>query len=270
VAVKPGRALPAEGAVVPLPPRAHRVRLDLARALPGGRSILVALALAILGLSAYFIARESSLFAVDRIEIEGAPPDISAVIRAAVHRFEGESLVSLDGAALDRTLAQLPVVASARYDRDFPHTLRIFVRPEHAVAVMRRGPESWLVSARGRVMESLEPRTNLDLPRVWVPRSVSASLGGTISGDPARAIRALVPLRGTRFGRRVASARAGNGELTLVLHSGLELRLGDERDLLLKLAVARHVVQVLGPARGYVDLSVPGRPVSNTNRQVGG
>jgi cell division protein FtsQ len=270
VAEKPGRALPARAAVVPLPPRTRSLDPELVKLLPGGRSILVGLLLAVLGVGAYLVARESSMFAVETVQVEGAPAGVAGAVRAALRPFVGKSLVSLDGRAVDRTLDALPVVASARYDRNFPHTLRVFVRPELAVAVLRRGPESWLVSARGRVMARLERRTRLELPRIWVPRSVTVTLGSTVSGEAAEAIRAVVPLRGTRFGRRVASAGAAGGALTLVLHSGLELRLGDDRDLLLKLAVGRRIVHLLGPATGYVDLSVPGRPVSAANPRVAG
>ena len=52
-------------------------------------------------------------------------------------------------------------------------------------------------------------------------------------------------------------------ELTLVLHSGLEVRLGDAGDLRLKLAVARRLLLIQGAetVASYVDVSVPERPV---------
>jgi hypothetical protein len=48
-----------------------------------------------------------------------------------------------------------------------------------------------------------------------------------------------------------------------VLRSGLQLRLGDARDLGLKLAVARRIFALPGlTVDGYVDVSVPERPVA--------
>jgi hypothetical protein len=55
-------------------------------------------------------------------------------------------------------------------------------------------------------------------------------------------------------------------DLTFLLGSGLELRLGPLRALPLKLAIAQRVVPGL-LARGgylYLDVSVPARPVAGT------
>lgn len=60
----------------------------------------------------------------------------------------------------------------------------------------------------------------------------------------------------------VASVVAERGELTLVLRSGLELRLGDGSDLPLKLEVARQVLPQIAGSSGYLDVSVPNRPVA--------
>jgi cell division protein FtsQ len=231
---------------------------------------MIALVIAVLGVGAYLLARESSLFAVQRVEVVGAPRSVAARVRHVLARFDGESLVTLDGGAVQRSLAELPVVAAARYDRDFPHTLRIFVRPERPVAVLRRGAESWLLSARARVMTRLDRGTERGLPRIWATRAVSVSLGDTLSGDPARAVKAVTPLAGRRFGRRVATVRAGEGELTLVLRSGLELQLGTMSNLRLKLAVGQRIVNELGNVPGYLDLTDPGRPVSGANSKVAG
>ena len=67
--------------------------------------------------------------------------------------------------------------------------------------------------------------------------------------------------------------RVGAHELTLVLGGGLELRLGDTGDLRLKLAIARRILRATvaaTAAAGYLDVSVPERPVLVLNSQVGG
>jgi cell division protein FtsQ len=269
VAAKPRNPPREEATVAVLPGPAKARQFELARLLPSGRSVVVAIVIAALGAGAYLLARESSLFAVQRIEVVGAPSSVAARVRGALAPFDGASLVTLDGPAVQRRLAELPVVASARYDRDFPHTLRVFIRPERPVAVLRRGAESWLLSARGRVMARIDRGAERHLPRIWAKRTVSVSLGATLSGDAARGVEAVTPFAGTAFARRVATVRT-DGELTVVLRSGLELRLGDTQDLPVKLAVAERIANVLGNVVGYVDLSVPGRPVSSTNPKVAG
>ena len=52
----------------------------------------------------------------------------------------------------------------------------------------------------------------------------------------------------------------------------MQVRLGDAGDLRLKLAIAKRILRVVGgtAATGYVDVSVPERPVANSNPQVEG
>jgi hypothetical protein len=112
------------------------------------------------------------------------------------------------------------------------------------------------------------------LPRIWIPRSVDTTIGSTLGGPQAEAVRAVTPLRRIGFPGSVRTVVADEGALTLVLGSGLEVRLGDAGDLALKLAIARRLVTRAGDAR-YVDLAVPERPVIGyepqaSNTQVGG
>jgi cell division protein FtsQ len=257
-----------DAAVAVLPRPVPRRRIDLARLIPSGRATVITLIVVALAGGVYLLARESSLFAVDTIDVRGAPPPVAAQVRAALAPYKGASLVTLDGAGVERRLDALPVVAEARYDRAFPHTLRIFVRPERAVAILRRGPDSWLVSARGRVISGLERGQRSDLPRIWVGRSISVSPGGTLAGTPARAVAAAAPLSRSPLRSRVATVRATSDELTLVLRSGLELWLGDESSLPLKLTVGAKIANAAGHATGYIDLTVPGRPVSKLNPKL--
>ena len=237
---------------------------------PSARSLLTAAALVAVAAGAFAFARETSVFAVRTLEVRGAPPPLEAEVRRALQPVVGVSLLKLDGDEVTRRLGPLPGVAAATYDRGFPHTLRIHVVPERPLAVLRRGADGWLVSARGRVLRMLEHPGRSSLPRIWVPRWVSIAVGETI-GEPqgARGIAALAPVRDTAFLRRVRDVRATAGELTLVLRSGLEIRLQNTSALPLKLAVARRIVPLLTPP-GYLDVSVPARPVARENSQPEG
>jgi cell division protein FtsQ len=258
----------ARAAVVPL--RRARREFGLAQLLPSGRSIAVALGLLCFGLGAYALARETSLFAVRSIDVSGARPALSARVRAALRPFLGKSLVSLDGAAVRRALVALPVVAAARYDRTFPHTLQITIRPERPLLVVRRGPEAWLVSVRGRVMKELHGRAYPWLPRMWIPASVELSPGILMSGPPTVALRALRPLRRDPFMRQVRAVRVAPRDVRMSLRSGLRLRLGSLHDLGLKLAIGERVAAEVGPVSGYADITVPERPVVAAKAQVSG
>jgi cell division protein FtsQ len=259
----------------PTPPSGLAAAL---RALPSGRSLVVGVAILAGLVLAYAAARYSPMFALDRVEVRGAPPQLAGRIERALAPLGGESLLAFRAGQADDRLARIPEVASASYDRDFPHTLRITVRSERPLAVVRRGDHAWLVAASGRVLAPMAMGRLGPLPRIWVPKSTDLEVGTTLADAHARAaVRALVPLHRLEFPARVRFVRATGKELTLVLGSGVELRLGDLDRLGLKLSVAARVLPQVGDAQKgppYLDLTVPERPVASSTAvpdpQVGG
>ena len=217
----------------------------------------------------WFGARETGVFAVRSVKVEGAPPELAAQVERTLATTVGTSLLKVDLAAAQRQVEALPTVASVRFDRAFPHTLRVIVVPERPVAVVRQGADAYLVAQSGRVIAAVDRHDRPALARIWVDRSVSLHVGGRAEGDLMNAVAAVAPLVGSRFPSRVGSVVSTPDELTLRLHSGLELRLGDALDVPLKLAVAAQVIPLLDPGTVYLDVAVPERPVSGTlNSQV--
>jgi cell division protein FtsQ len=263
---------PARAAVVPFP-RTHALRVRLWEVLPSAGSILAGLVLAILAVGGYAVARTTSAFEIRSLEVVGAAPELAAEIRTALAPLAGKSLLALDGPELLARVEAIPSVRAATHDRAFPHTLVVSVEPEVPAAVLRRGAESWLVSERGRVLASVERGENPQLPRVWVPAAAEVEAGGFVPGRHAlRAVRAAAGAPPGTLPALVRTVRVADGELTFLLASGAELRLGDERELALKLAVAAHLLPQLSapPAGGphYLDVAVPERPVAGRNPQV--
>jgi cell division protein FtsQ len=243
-------------------PRARAQSLDLSRLAPSGRSLFTGLLILVTAVGLYAAARTTSAFAVEQIAVEGAPPEVAAEVRKALAPAVGESLLGIDLPELARRAERVPMVAGASFDRGFPHTLRIAVVPELPVAVLRQGSSSWIVAAGGRVVADLSPGGRPGLPRIWLKRDVQVRLGERIGGLQLEAVAAVAPLRSRPLPVAVASVVATRDALTLVLRTGLELRLGDGSDLPVKLEVARYVLPRLGGAGGYLDLSVPERPVA--------
>lgn len=232
-------------------------------------AVLAGVALVAVAIGAYAAARQTAIFALDRIEVDGAPPAVAAQVRATLGSYVGRSLVRFDAGAAARRLSSVSEIAGARFDRAFPHTLKVRVRLERPVALLRQGAVAWLVSSSARVLRKLDKRPYPRLPRIWVPRSADIAINSTLGGLGAKGVAALAPLRALRVGGDVRQVRADDGELTLVLGSGTELRLGDSGDLRLKLSIARQLLPLAVGAR-YVDVSVPERPVASYNPQVGG
>ncbi len=259
----------ARAAVLP----ARRAAPELSRLAPSGRSILIGLALFAFAAGAFAVARETSVFSVQTVEIRGGTPAVRAEVRSALASDLGRSLLRVDGTDLERRLAPLADVHSFRYDRAFPHTLRVVVRPERPVLVVRRGTDAFLVAATGRVLRPLAHPHRSSLPRLWLKKDVTLQPGDALPGGAIAAPVVLAALRGAQLPGGVKDVRLGTGELTLDLNGGLEVRLGDVGDLRLKLAIARRILHATGAAAdgtGYLDVSVPERPVLSSNSQVGG
>jgi cell division protein FtsQ len=258
----------ARAAILPLP---RAPRLPALRILPSRRSVAVGLSILATAVAAYVAARQSSAFAVTRVEVEGAPADVRAQVQKALAPLAGTSLLALDGSALTRRVEALPTIVSVEYDRTFPHTLRVRVVPETTVAVLRRGADAWILSARGRVVTRVDPQTVPGLPRVWVPAKTSVAAGAIVPDDVGGAAARALALA-ARFPASITTASARHGELVFRLRSGTELRLGAPNDIRLKLAIARRALPRLPAGAAYLDVSVPGRPVagvaSTDNPQV--
>lgn len=213
-------------------------------------------------LGLYATARTTAAFSVERVDVEGAPAAVADDVRRALAPAVGESLLGLDLDDLSRRVRAVPMVASASFDRAFPHTLAVAVTPEQPVGVLRQGSASWLVAASGRVVAQLDAGVRPALPRIWLKRDVDVRLGESVRGLELRAVTALAPLADDPLPVRVASVVATKTELTFVLRSGLELRLGNSLDLPVKLEVARTVLAQLSGSETYLDVGVPERPVA--------
>lgn len=258
--------------VLPLP---RERGFDVLRFAPSGRSLVLGAALALIAGGLYGLARETSMFAVGAIEVEGASPGLAAEVRTELRSYEGRSLLSVNGAAVEHRVDGLASVRSSVVDRAFPHTLRIRIVPEQAVAVLRRGAEAWLVSARGRVIRPVDRGGHQTLPRIWLPVRTDLQIGAFLADQPgALAARSLAAFVGSGFTERITFVRALDGQITLGIRGGLEVRLGAPVDLRLKIAIARGILPALAlPAAGgpdYLDLAVPERPVAGRNSQPSG
>jgi cell division protein FtsQ len=241
--------------------------------LPSLRSLAVALGILVVGVSMYVAARGTSVFAIRKIEVKGVPPPAAERVRQALQPLAGTSLVTFGQSDGDRRLAGVPFIASATYNRDFPHTLRVTVRAERPIALLRRGRDAWVVSATARVLSKVVRHPFPNLPRIWLPASADPLVGTVLSDESAAAVRALVPVANVRLPVPVRTVKLNDGELSLVLASGTVVLLGDAARLRLKLAVVARVIPL---ARGvsYIDASVPERVVTGSaairNPQVGG
>src|SRR5205823_4777953 len=146
------------------------------------RSLLVGAGFMLLAGSAYAAALETSAFAVRHLDIVGGSPRVKDELRSALAPELGRSLLRIGAGEVERRGAPLPDVVGVSYDRRFPHTLHSRVEAERPVLLLRRGRhDTWLVSARARVMRRLRTPKLSSLPRVWVPKATTVSVGETLA-----------------------------------------------------------------------------------------
>jgi cell division septal protein FtsQ len=245
---------------------------------PRRRALLIgACAVALLALL-YLGARETPMFAVRTVEVDGAPATVRQAILESLEETRGTSLVSLDGDAVVRRLEALPSVQSVTYDRAFPHTLRLVVVPEKPVAVVNQASNLWIVSVRGRIIGGTSAAEAPDLPRVRYLPDAPLTAGQFVADDATKTILAALSEAPRRMPLPIHSARLEDGELTLVLAGEGETRplllLGESVDVGTKLRVAALVLRKLGyeerDALAYLDVTLPDRPVASTNPIVSG
>lgn len=234
----------------------------IAQFLPSRRSLAVGAGVLAVAAGGYVIARETSIFAIDQIEVTGGSPGVNAQVSHALAPFVGRSLVGLDGGAVIARADGLSSVISASYDRSFPSTLHVTIVPEHPIAVLRAGPAAWLVSARGRVIRPIATTGEHRLPRIWhaekkvrVGEVLPAQLGGSLFRVVAAA---------GSFRSRIETVAVTDGMLVFHLRSGVVLVLGTPYDIALKVAVAEKILRKVPAGTRTVDVSVPSRVVTST------
>jgi POTRA domain, FtsQ-type len=274
VVVREKDVLPGRSGLLRLPFWRARLRRHAERLAPSRRGAAVALGGLVCVPLLLWAARAGPFFTVRAVEVEGAPPALSREIRTALAPVVGRSLVGLDGDEVVARVEALPQVADATYDRSFPHVLVVRIRREVGRAVLRQGRSSWLLSARSRVIRAVPIGSHTGLPRIWVQRSVAVRVGSRLRDAAARrSVNSLGPLRESPLPLAVHAVDA-RGPLLYKLGRGIELRLGDDTDLALKLAVAAKILQALpAPDAGqhlFLDVTVPDRPVmgSTVNSKV--
>lgn len=220
---------------------------------------LAALAVLLVGVACmlgYRALDAISAFDVHRVSVVGAPRAAGDVRAAALDAVGDRSLLTVDGDAVAAAVEGLPTVRSAAVDRAFPNTLRVRVVPERAVAVAPAPGGPVVLSATGRVMG---PAGRVRLPIVAAAPADLPGVGGSVT---ARSVLDQLALAAARA-RGVRPAAIGYGEDGLVLRTaqGVDIRIGDAREIPIKLKVARSVLRRAGSGAQYVDVTVPTAPV---------
>jgi cell division protein FtsQ len=209
------------------------------------RRVGVALLIAAVVSGVYFFwLRDSSLVAIDHVQVTGLTTHDAPRVRKALESTARD--MSTLHVSRDRLLdaaAAWPVVNELRVTTDFPHGVHIQAIERRPVALVGSGSEPLPVSADGTVLRGLR-----STPRL--PKTDRALVGVAGAAPPALL-------------RRIASIERGDRGLVASLRKGPDVILGSRSRLHAKWASAAAVLADSG-SRGaeYVDVRLPGRPAA--------
>jgi cell division protein FtsQ len=214
----------------------------------------------------YVAVRDSSLYAVEQVRVEGASPVVATAVAARVRALVGSrGLLAVDPGTLARGIVELPTVRFAHVDRAFPHTLVVRVEPELPVAVVETPAGRFAVARSGRIVAQVPSRGRLpvlDTSGARVPGpggSLARQLGDELS------VAALARRRG--LSSLAVIGQSPDGLVARIGKAEAIVRLGDGSDLGDKLSIAAALLRNRPrDASGkhaplqYVDVSVPAHP----------
>ena len=211
------------------------------------RTARIGAALAAVGLLGLLVTRALDE-PIDQVTLEGrfqrvSPLELEQAVRK---RVDGAGLVSVDLAALQRSVEALPWVDRATVARAWPRGLRIEVTEQ--VAAARWGADG-LLNARGELFLTGARFLPPELPRLSGPAGSEATVARRYLAIQGRLAEGGVRLTALRLDAR--------GAWEIDLDNGVRIRLGrrdvDERFERFVAAALRLVVQ-RGAELAYVDM----------------
>ena len=223
-----------------------------------------ALAAGLVGLG-YLWVKSSSVFVLQSVAVRGGTESDRVAVRDAVARAAaGRSLLQISASDVASAIEQVPTIRIASVDRDFPHTLRVHIVPERAVALaVAKGKYRSLVASSGRVLRVFDPQRGRAAAAAHLAhraaRSPAARCTTRRSGPRCDALSA----RPGDFRAKVANVQV-KPELGIVmrLNGGLDIILGPPLALDSKLRAAAWVLRHY-PTKAdrasldYADVSAP-------------
>jgi cell division protein FtsQ len=242
--------------------RLPRPALSLRMPGPRMRLRLLILALLCLAIAAgyQFWLRDSSLVAVDDVQVRGLTTKDAERVRAAL-TSAGQTMTTLnvDQELLEDAVAHFPSVNRLEVSTDFPHGLLIRVIEHHPAALVELGGDPVPVAGDGTILRGMPvegrlPAIDTDVRARGERLSSSAALhAARVAGAAPAVLRSRV---------EAITARKEDG-IVAELHDGPELIFGDATRAHAKwIAASRILADPEAEGATYIDVRLPGRPAA--------
>jgi cell division protein FtsQ len=205
---------------------------------------------------------QSSLFTIDRIEVNGAETLDAATVRMLSDLRPGQRLFAVDAAAVATRLAAHPRIASAVVRVRAPHVIIITIVERHPLIALAVGDAFALVDGDLMVVDVGPDEGELVRVVDRTARSGWVRPGTRLSADGAKAaLIALDNLPAGLQGDVIKIVVAPGPDLTLVTRGGLEIRAGNPSGLADRLAQVPGLIAALRARRlkvATIDLRYAG------------
>lgn len=234
-----------------LQPRQRRLQHQRGQALrTAGIVAACVAALALVGVVALFVLRNTSAFEITSIEVEPTEHVSAESVQSLAQVPAGSTLLNVDTNAIEEALRKNPWVASVDFDRRFPSTLGIRIQEQRvdALVLMSSGAVAWYLSDQGTWIEPvmIEPaegqstndaalaiaRDNGCLLVTDVPATVDPSAGAEATDATLDAVAQFREGFSSDFNAQIVCFRAPSAEgISCVLENGVEVSLGAPTDI---------------------------------------
>lgn len=234
-----------------LQPRQRRLQHQRGQALrTAGIVAACVAALALVGVVALFVLRNTSAFEITSIEVEPTEHVSAESVQSLAQVPAGSTLLNVDTNAIEEALRKNPWVASVDFDRRFPSTLGIRIQEQRvdALVLMSSGAVAWYLSDQGTWIEPVmvEPaegqstndaalaiaRDNGCLLVTDVPATVDPSAGAEATDATLDAVAQFREGFSSDFNAQIVCFRAPSAEgISCVLENGVEVSLGAPTDI---------------------------------------
>lgn len=267
------------GPDIPIDPRIRERRIEVQRQ-QGRRRLRVVAGLAALSAMAIggLWVLHSPLLGVQRVVVVGRSELSEPALLASAGIRVDEPLIDVSPLRAQRRLEAVPWVATARVERRWPSSLRIYLSVRHPVGQVARGSSAQgpvaLVDSSGRVVaESPSPVQGLPLlvgagPAVPLGHWLAGSPGSGSAGDrvagasrSAAALALAAQLDADHLSATEVAVGADGTASAVIAGGATVVSFGSAAQLPAKVRVLR-VLSADGYLRGAarVDLAVPERP----------
>ncbi len=220
------------------------------------RLVLLLCAVAVLAAGYLFWLRDSSLVAVNDVEVAGVSTDREAIVTELTRVGEQMTTLHVDREAVEKAAAAFPTVQSVAIDPNFPHGLRIEVTERPPAVLVKAGGEAIPAAADGTLLTGVAAPDGLPVIDVSEPPG-----GKTLTGEAREqaVVAGAVPGELRPLIERVDSTDDHGVDVTL--RGEIPVYFGDSANAAAKWAAAAAVMA--DPELDYarcVDVRIPARP----------